>query len=137
MANLSGRHLTLAGKLLRSPFAWTICVVLGSASALGQSPSQSPVDLVRQTVQYEIQTAQDSPKFFFRERKQTQNGSQTKLIVETRDLMAGMLVAVNDQALSPEQRQAEYARVERIVNDPAERRRRERQDKEDTDRTKR
>ena len=137
MANLSGRHLTLAGKLLRSPLAWTICVVLGSASALGQSPSQSPVDLVRQTVQCEIQTAQDSRKFFFRERKQTQNGSQTKLIVETRDLMAGMLVAVNDQALSPEQRQAEYARVERIVNDPAERRRRERQDKEDTDRTKR
>ncbi len=116
-------------------FCW---VLLNALAALAwESPSQAPADLVRATVQHEIQSAQAGPKFLFREHKQTQNGSQTKLIVETREMMAGMLVAVNDHPLPPDQRRAEYARVQRFVNDPAEWRRRQRQEKEDADRTKR
>ncbi|GAC1430757.1 MAG: hypothetical protein NVS1B11_25630 [Terriglobales bacterium] len=108
------------------------------ASLLGwQQPSESPGDLVRKTVQREIETAEGSAKFLFRDRNQTQNGSQTKLIVETREMMLGILVAVNDRPLPPAQRQSEYARVQRFVDDPAERKKKERQEKEDADRTKR
>ena len=102
-----------------------------------QSGPQSPAELVRRTVQHEIQTAEGSAKFLFRDRNQTQNGSQTKLIVETREMMEGILVAVNDHPLPPAQRQSEYARVQRFVDDPAERKKKERQEREDSERTKR
>ncbi|MDP9161379.1 MAG: hypothetical protein M3O09_14250 [Acidobacteriota bacterium] len=123
----------------RSSLTVAFCCTLlhALAGSAWESPAQSPADLVRATVQHEIQSAQGGAKFLFREHKRTQNGSQTKIIIETREMMAGMLVAVNDQPLPADQRQAEYRRVQRFVNDPAERRKRERQEKEDADRTKR
>jgi hypothetical protein len=125
--------------LKRSPLVVVFsCVLLNALAARAwELPSQSPTDLVRATVQHELEIAQRGAKFLFLEHKVTQNGSQTRIIVETREMMAGMLVAVNDQPLSPDQRQAEYARVQRFVDDPGERRKRARQEKEDADRTKR
>src|SRR5438445_6073660 len=48
--------------------------------------------------------------------------------------MAGMLVAIHDHPLTPEQRQAESARLERFMNDPAELKKKAKQEKEDADR---
>ncbi len=82
----------------------------------------------------EINSNNDQAKFMFREHKITPKGSQTKLVVETCDAMAGMLVAINDHPLTPEQRQAESARLERFMNDPAELKKKAKQEKEDADR---
>jgi hypothetical protein len=99
-----------------------------------QSASLSPDELVRRTVQNEVQASNSTANYAFRERKETPRGSQIRLMVETRDAMVGMLIAVNDRPIGPEQRQAEYLRVERFIKNPEELKRKQKQEKEDSDR---
>ncbi len=108
-----------------------VAIILASgAPCLAEYPAIPPADLVRRTVHNEIRANADSAKYMFRDRKETPNGSQTKLLVETREAMAGMVVADNDRPLNPEQRQAELNRVRRFVQDPAELRRKQKQEQE-------
>jgi hypothetical protein len=67
-------------------------------------------------------------------RKETPAVSQTKLMLETRDAMVGMVVANNDQPLDQQQRRAEYGRIERFVQDPAELDRKRKQEKDNAER---
>lgn len=96
-----------------------------------------PAELVRRTVNNEIKAANGTGNYMFKDFKQTPNGSQTKLLVETRDATAGMLVAVNGKPLTPEQRRAEIARIDRFVTNPDELRKKQKQEKEDADRVNR
>jgi hypothetical protein len=100
-----------------------------------QLQTESPVELVRRTVQNEVKPANDQVKFMFLERKESPRGSQRKLLVETREAMAGMVIAINDRPLNPEQRQAEIARVERFIKNPEELKKKIRDEKDDADRT--
>jgi hypothetical protein len=105
--------------------------ILGRATA--DTPS-SPVELVQRTAQNEIRSSSQNPKYMFRDRKETPHGSQTKLLVETQDAMAGMLVAIDDHRLNPQQREAEIARIQRFIHDPEELRKKHKQEKEDAER---
>lgn len=96
-------------------------------------PSEPPVELVRRTVRNEL-NAGNADKYMFMDYKQTPHGSQTKLMVETRDAMAGLIIANNGRPLGPEERKAELARVERFVQSPDELRKKQRQEKENADR---
>jgi hypothetical protein len=111
--------------------------ILGASAQTAPSTSLSPTDLVRVTVQNEIKAANNplSARHMFRSRKQTGHGSETKLFVETKDGMAGLLLATDDRPLTADQRQAEEMRVERFVNDPKELQRKHKREKEDTDHT--
>ena len=113
-----------------------ICI-LGSSAQTSPSTPASPTDLVRSAVWNEIKAANDisSPRHMFCSRKQTGHGSQTKLFVETKDGMVGLLLANDDHPLTPDQRQAEEQRIERFMNDPKELQRKRKREKEDTDRT--
>ncbi len=91
---------------------------------------------MRETVQNEI-NSNNPAKFMFREHEETAHGSQTKLIVQTRDVAAGMLVAINDKPLTAEQRRDEQARLDNLAHDPQELKKKEKADKEDTERTNR
>src|ERR1700737_4370225 len=98
--------------------------------------SLPPAELVRLTVAHEVAAAQQgSVKHRFRSRRQTGHGSQTKIYVETRDAMLGMVVAYNDQPASPEQMQAEKSRLQRLIKDSDQLHRRQKQEKEDTEHT--
>jgi hypothetical protein len=105
-----------------------------SAPSAQQEATTPPAQLVHETVQNEIKSNDDPAKFMFRDRKETPKGSQTKLVVETREAMAGVLVAINDHPLTPEQRRAEEARLERFMNDPVELKKKAKQEKEDAER---
>ena len=94
--------------------------------------SESPIELVRRTVQGEIATGNEA-KAMFTDHKGTPQGSQTKLVVETREGTAGMAVAIDNKPLSREQRQAEEARLEGLVNNPEGLKRKQRSEKEDTE----
>ena len=109
-----------------------LCAILlaSGVPCLAEYPAIPPADLVRRTVHNEIRANADNAKYMFRDRKETPSGSQTKLLVETREAMAGMVVADNDRPLNPEQRQAELNRVRRFVEDPAELRRKQKQEQE-------
>jgi hypothetical protein len=107
--------------------------VLCSVAVAQQQWSAPPVELVRRAVQNERKNA-DSAKYMFRDHKETPQGSQTKLMVETRDAMAGIVVATNNRPLTPEQRQAEYYREERFIQNPEELKKKQVQEKETAER---
>ena len=113
--------------------AWSLTLLLGYANA-AETPPLPASELVRQTVQNEIKANQDVKKYMFLDRKQNLRNSQTKLMVETRDAMAGMIVANDDHPLSAEECDAERARLRRFVTDPEELRRKQRQERDTTDR---
>jgi hypothetical protein len=71
----------------------------------------------------------------FRSRKQTPKGSQTKLYVETKDAMAGMLIAINDQPLSAQQQQSEMDHLNWLAGNPEQLRKKHAREKEAADRT--
>lgn len=97
-----------------------------------QEPPDTAGDLVRKTVSNELMA--ENVYFMFRSRKQTRGGSQTHWYVQTRDATAGMLIANNDQPLDAAQRQAEEARLDNLSHNPAELRRKQRQERDDADR---
>jgi len=69
----------------------------------------------------------------FQVRKQSpKSGVQTRRYIETKDGTAGILVANNDQPLTPEQHQQELARLDHLLQNPAELRRKQKQQKEDS-----
>jgi hypothetical protein len=119
--------------------AWRILLVvvalnLGTWSTAEGPPAVTRNELVRRAVENEIKNNNQGPKYMCRQRKETPAGSQTKLMVETRDAMVGMVVANNDHPLDQEQRRAEYGRIERFLNEPAELDRKRKQEKESAER---
>jgi len=113
-----------------------VMVSVTAARLPAQTMSAAPVELVRETVQNEINSSNPT-KFMFREREQTEHGTQTKVIVQTKEVAAGMLVAINDKPLTVEERQKEQGRLDGLVNNPEELKKKEKADKDDTEHTNR
>ncbi len=96
----------------------------------------SPVELVRVTVANEVAAAnQPELHHMFRSRRQTPQGSQTRLYVETSQALAAMLIAVNDQPLTAEQQTAEENHLSWLMNNPEQLRKKAAREKEDEDRS--
>jgi hypothetical protein len=109
-------------------------------SAQGAKPfqiSEEPAEkLVRETVAQEVAAAnRNDSKHMFLSRKVTPKGSQTKLYVETNDAMAGMLVAINDKPLNPEQHKAEVDHLAWLTGSPEQLKKKRAREKEDAERT--
>ncbi len=117
--------------------AFTIFLATDVTVALAQSqPSTSPAELVRNTVQNELkESSANNVHYMFRSQKETPQGTQTKLYIQTRDATVGLVVAVDGKPLTPEQRQAEEARVERFITNPRELQHKRKQEKEDEEHT--
>jgi len=118
--------------------AWIL--LLTATSFTGQpakvSSYRDPAELVRKAVQNEIKAANDdSARFLFRGTKTTPQGSTTFLYVETKEATAGLVIAYNGNPLTPEQRHAEEARVERFINHPEELKKKREQERASAERT--
>jgi hypothetical protein len=123
---------------------WLVVLLTGmgatslDAGAPASSPRDpaAPIELVRAAVANEVAAADDSStKHMFRSRKQTPQGSQTRLYAETRDAMAGMTIAYNDKPLTPEQMQGEEGRLAGLAGDPEQLRRKHSQEQGTAERT--
>jgi hypothetical protein len=111
-------------------------VLLSGIGAASTLDSASPIELVRAAVANEVATANDdSIKHMFRSRKQTPQGSQTRLYVETQSAMAGMTIAYNDQPLTPEQMRGEESHLAGLVSDPEQLSRKHSQEQQTAERT--
>ena len=122
----------LAG-MLAEISASSLAAVSPSSSS---QDSASPIELVRAAVANEVAAANDtSTKHMFRSRKQNQQGSQTRLYVETREAMAGITIAYNDKPLTPEQLQGEEGRLSGLAGNPELLRRKHAQEQDSADRT--
>jgi hypothetical protein len=113
-----------------------ITVTIWTPPCKATDKPQVPVELVRRAVQNEV-ASNSGPglHFMFKDRRQTAHLSQTKLIVETRDAAAGLVIEQNGRRLSPEERQAEEARLENYVRNPDELNKKRKQEKEDAERS--
>jgi hypothetical protein len=107
---------------------------VGVAFASTQDPA-SCLELVRDAVANEVAANSNSTKHMFRARKQTPQGSQTKLYVETRDAMVGMTIASNDRPLAPQDIQTEERRLEGMAGNADQLRRKHSQEQENAERT--
>jgi len=126
-------HVPIGSRISSWILLLTACVA--AQQTTGPSPAD-PGKLVRKAVQNEITTAgEDTGRFMFRGIKTTPRGSTTKLYVETREATAGLVIAYNGQPLTPDQRRAEEARVERFLSNPEELKKKRKQEREDEDRT--
>ncbi len=127
---------SLIAVLLAVLFAGMRVSPLIASAASGPSPEPTPLELVRAAVTNEVAASNDnSDKHMFHSRKQTPQGSVTRLYVETRDAMAGMTIAYNDKPLSPEQLTGEERRLAGLVENPDQLRRKHSQEQESADRT--
>lgn len=118
----------------RSVTRWILLLLALLPCLAAPETALSPNELVRRTVQNEIKSSTGPSNYMFRDLKETPGGSQTKLVVETQDATAGLLIAINGKPLSPVEREAEIARVERFVNNPEELKKKKKQEKEDAER---
>src|SRR5580692_6202462 len=107
---------------------------VGVAFASAHDPAAC-LELVRDAVANEVAANSNSTKHMFRARRQTSQGSQTKLYVETRDAMAGMTIAFNDRPLTPQDIQTEERRLEGLAGNPEQLRRKHSQEQENAERT--
>jgi hypothetical protein len=108
------------------------------ASATDESDESHlpPAELVRRAVHNEIASNQAGGLHFsFRDDKKTPQYSETKLLVETQEATAGLLVMQNGHPLTPQQKQAEEARLANYVHNPQELRKKKKQEKEDAEHT--
>lgn len=121
---------------------WVLAVlfsaVYASARAEDNLANVAPAEIVRQAVNNEISSNQNAGMHFrFKDQKRTPQLWQTKLIVETSDATAGLLVMQNGRPLTPQQRHDEEARLQAYVQSPQELRKKKRQEKEDAEHTER
>jgi hypothetical protein len=95
-------------------------------------------EVVRRAVHNEVASNQSSGMHFrFKDEKRTPQFSQTKLMCETSDATAGLLVMQNGQPLTVQQRHDEEARLANYVQSPQELRKKKKQEQEDTEHTER
>ncbi len=111
--------------------------MLSAQGAKSFQISEVPAEkLVQETVAQEVAAAnRNDSKHMFLSRKVTPKGSQTKLYVETNDAMAGMLVAINDKPLNPEQHKAEVDHLAWLTGSPEQLKKKRAREKEDAERT--
>jgi hypothetical protein len=113
-------------------------VVIVSCAAFGQSTGTVPSDLVRRVVDNELSAKSDKThRFMFRSHRETLNVNQDKMYVDTREAMAGMVTAWNNQPLTPELRKAEEERLNRFLTDPEELRHKQKQEHDEYERVER
>jgi len=101
-----------------------------------KAAEMSPTELVRTTVANEVAAAEHPLGLhLFRSRQTGPKGSQTRLYVETKDALAAMMIAKNDQPLTTEQQQEENNHLAWLTNNPEQLRKKAAREKEDEERT--
>jgi hypothetical protein len=120
---------------LAAVFTNVILLTAAVQFAACQSATVSPEALIRRTVDNEIKSNTDGGKFMFCDHKHTPHGDETKLLIETQEATAGLVIARNGRPLSAEERQTELAREQRFVSNPAELRKKISREQEDREHT--
>lgn len=98
-------------------------------------PSVPARELVKRVVENELKAGNDdSVHYMYKDRRQTPDGSKTKLMVETRQGTVAYLIAVNDKPLDAQQRAEEEQRLQRLLSNPEEQQKKKKDQQQDSDR---
>jgi hypothetical protein len=111
--------------------AWVL--LPGCAAREPSSIAAGDPSLVQRALSNELRAAQDtSHPMQYRLRKSTPRLTSTKQIIETKDGAVARLLTVNDNSLSPAERQKDEARLDALLADPGRQRRRKQSEQDDT-----
>jgi hypothetical protein len=114
-------------------FAWQGSAAPAPATNFQNDPKAR--ELVRTVVANELKQEEiDRSHYMFKLRKVTPKGTRIQEIVQTDGGNVARTLSVNGQPLAPDQRQAEEQKVQRLLNDPSEQKKRLKEAKEDEDR---
>jgi hypothetical protein len=157
----------MKSRVVQRSAGWLVCVLLagapGAAVAQNQRPAQvenqnhtaapgqnhvsaqtpatvpaiSAQELVRRAIANEDKASKELVRFRYRLRTENPKGSKTQELVETSEGVVARLIAVNDKPPSPEQRNADDQKLNRLLKDPQERARKIKQQKDDEQRVNR
>lgn len=112
--------------------------VCSLAKVKNDARNLSPAELVRQAINNEVAANSESGRhFMFKDQKQTTHLTQVKLLVETKDATAGMLISQDGHPLNAQQREQEEARLANYVRNPEELSKKRKQEKEDAEHSQR
>ena len=115
----------------------SMILVLATGASLAHKSAgpQVPTDpnlLVRTVIDNELKiNEQDHTHWMYRTQRQEGEKSTVKEVVETRACDVDVLVSTNDQPLTAEQRQKENQRLQKLVSDPEEQRKKMKESQED------
>lgn len=119
--------------------AFAALLIAGCVTSALAADSQSALsDLVRRAVDNEVASDQSANgHFMFKDWKKTPESSQTKLVVETQEATAGLLVMQDGRPLTPQEKQAEDQRLQVYLQNSQELRKKRKQEKEDAEHSER
>ncbi len=89
------------------------------AAAQTPSPSVPAAELVRETVAHELAANNSGDQYMYRVHEETPQGSETRIMVETRDGVVSRLILKNGQPLTPTRRRREEERLRDLLSNPA------------------
>jgi len=140
MMGASNLKHTLKGVMLSARLALGLWVLLPLAAAAQQQtpplPPGSAQDLVRRVIANEDKASKTPMRFLYRLRTETpKSGAITKELVETNDGVVGRLIAVNGKPPTAEDRRKDDERLEQLASDPRARASKQKQQKDDEERT--
>ncbi len=129
-------------------FLWHMAVIICSANlmfALQQSGAVGPESplpplpsdanqYLREVVRHELAADEtDHTHWRYRIHREDDRGSQDRDVIDTKDGQLARTLLINGKPLTPDQRAADEARMKKLVEDPAERAKREKRAKDDSD----
>jgi hypothetical protein len=127
-----------AALLLLSVSIPLLSAAVAPASQQASTSQMSPASaaaLVRSASENECAANGSSVKHMFRSRKQTTQGSLTRLYVETQQATAAMTVASNDKPVPPDQLRGEENRLAQLASNPEQLSRKHAQEEENAQRS--
>lgn len=115
--------------------------LLTSAWAAGQQTPRpglpaSANDLARLAIQHELED-EDPTHYLYRLIKKRPDGTETREVLEAKDVIIARLVALNGKPLTGEQREKEDRRLDRLLTDPDYLRSKQKEQRDDDRRTRR
>jgi hypothetical protein len=113
-----------------------LCLMLLPGLVSAQDWKSNPRELVRRAVQNENNEPSKKMYFMYKDVKRNSKTGQTdtKEMLQTPELTLGRLVAVNGQPLSPDAKEKEDARLNRLTASPDELAKKQKQQKQDDQR---
>jgi PAS domain-containing protein len=118
-------------------FAALITAFIGAHPCLAAADTQLPSDpnqFVREMVQHELDAEdKDHTHWRYRLHREDDNGAYDRDVIETKEGSISRTILINGKPLTQEQRTSDVERMKKLVDDPAERARREKRTKQDED----
>ncbi len=127
-------------KLHRTIATALTALLLAGIAFAGQQPARpelpaNPDELVRRAINNELKPSGNTKHYMYRLTKRMPERTEVKQMVETSQGVIGRLIAIDGKPLTPDQRNKEDKRLQRLINDPSQMAAKRKEQQDDDERT--